>query len=337
MSMPRLGGTSSVGANHHGDRWADRRFPTSLGSFDARRMAGALGWFSIGLGLAGLLAPRRTARMIGVRDSHTAVRTLRIVGLRELACGVGILARPRPAGFLWARVPGDLMDLALLVPALTSRRARQNRVAVATAGVLGVTVLDAQCAHELSRATRGASRRRTVSVRRTITINRSPDELYRFWHDFTNLPRFMPRLESVQVLGERRSRWRARGPAGASLEWEAEIVDDKPNELIAWRSLAGSPVDHAGAVRFERAPGGRGTQVAVELEYTPPGGVVGATLAKALGRAPEQELQADLRRFKQLMETGEVVLSEGVLRGVAQPPEGEGRGAPRTGAMGGRR
>jgi uncharacterized membrane protein len=302
---------------------------------DARRLAGAMGWLGIGLGLAGVLAPRRTARMLGVRDTRSATTALRVVGLREIATGLGILTRPRPAGWLWARVAGDLMDLALLTPALASRRARTTRVAAATAAALGVTALDAQCARQLSRA--GEPTRRAVAARRTITINRPPEELYRFWRAFTNLPRFMHRLESVQGLGERRTHWRARGPAGSVVEWDAEVLEDKPNELISWRSLPGSDVNHAGVVRFERAPGGRGTQVAVELEYTPPGGGLGATLAKVVGRAPEQELQEDLRRFKQLMETGEVVMSEGVQRGVAQAGDGEARRPVRAVAMGGRR
>jgi uncharacterized membrane protein len=301
---------------------------------DAGRLAGALGWLSLGLGLAGLLAPRRTARIIGVRERGSAVTALRIVGLREIACGLGILARRRPTGWLRARLAGDVMDLALLTRAATSRRARPRRVA-ATAGVLGVTLLDLQCARALSHAGAAATSRRQA-LRATITIDRSPEELYRFWRDFSNLPRFMRRLESVQVLADRRSHWKARGPAGASVEWDAEIVEERPNERIAWRSLAGSRIHHAGVVRFERAPGGRGTQVALELEYTPPGGALGATLAKVLGRVPAQALREDLRRFKQLMETGDVVVSEGTLRGVAQPPDDDRRRTVRAVAMGGR-
>ena len=298
----------------------------------ARRLAGALGWVGLGLGVAGLLAPRRTARLIGVRGTRSAAATLRVVGLREVASGLGILTRPRPGGWLWGRVAGDVMDLALLVPALRSRRARPTRVALATLGVLGVTLLDVRCARQLARTT---PRPRPAALRGTITINRPPEELYQRWRDFTNLPRFMRRLESVQGLGERRSHWRARGPAGTAVEWDAEIVDDRPNELIAWRSLPGSQVDHAGVVRFERAPGGRGTQVTVELDYTPPGGMVGATLAKVLGTIPMREVQEDLRRFKQWMETGDIVLSEGVVRGVARPAVGDARRPARAVAMGG--
>lgn len=290
---------------------------------DARGIVGALGWLSIALGLAGLLVPRRTARMVGVPGTRSAVTALRLVGLRELACGLGILAQPRAAGWLWARVVGDLIDLRLLASALGSRYARPGRITAAATGVMAIAALDVRGARALGRAgaTAGPSRPHAVTARRTITIGRPAEELYRFWRDVTNLPRFMQRLESVQPLGDRRARWQARGPAGAILQWEAEIVDDRPGTLIAWRSLPGSQLAHAGVVRFERAPGGRGTQVMVELEYTPPGGTLGAAVARVLGRAPEQELQEDLRRLKQLVETGDIVVSEGVQRGVARPSE----------------
>jgi uncharacterized membrane protein len=146
-------------------------------------------------------------------------------------------------------------------------------------------------------------------VQKSITVNRSPEELYRFWHDFDNLPRFMTHLDSVEVTGERRSHWKVKALAGMTVEWEAEIIADKPNELIAWRSLEGAAVDHAGSVRFVRAPGDRGTEIRVEMQYIPPGNVMGAKLARLLGQDPSQQVQEDLRRFKQLMEAGEVAQS----------------------------
>jgi uncharacterized membrane protein len=137
----------------------------------------------------------------------------------------------------------------------------------------------------------------------------------------------MSRIESVQMRGERRSHWVAKAPGGFKVEWDAEIVDDRPNELIAWRALDGSDVDHSGSVRFESAPGGRGTIVRVEMRYMPPGGRIGALFAKIFGEEPERHVQEALRRFKQLMETGEVVRSDASLMGTgvteqrpAQPP-----------------
>jgi uncharacterized membrane protein len=300
-----------------GERLGGRH--AGLNALDAQRLAGALGWFSVGLGVAGVAAPRVVARMIGVKDGRTATTALRLVGARELASGVGILTGRRHAGWLWARVAGDVMDLVLLGAAMTSRRARRDRVKAATAAVLGVTALDAMAARQLQD---GAAGRRlgTRAVRKSITLNRPADPLYRFWRDFANLPRFMHNLESVQVLGERRSRWKAHGPGGIPVEWESEVTDERPGELIAWRTVPGSQVEHSGVVRFTPAPGGRGTEVTVEMDYTPPGGALTATMAWLVGQAPGQQIAEDLRRFKQLMEAGELVVSEALVSGVAQPP-----------------
>src|SRR5205814_3086482 len=135
-------------------------------------------------------------------------------------------------------------------------------------------------------------------------------ELYGFWKNFENLPRFMRHLERVQKIDEQRSHWVAKGPAGYSVEWDAEIINDEPGQVIAWRSLAGASVDNAGSVRFVPAPGGRGTEVRVVIDYIPPAGVVGWAVAKLFGREPKQEIAEDLRRFKQKMEMGEVATVE---------------------------
>ena len=174
-----------------------------------------------------------------------------------------------------------------------------------TAAVAGVTALDMICSQRLSRRN-GARNGGAIRVAQAVTINRSPEDLYRFWRAFQNLPRFMKHLESVREVGNRRSHWVAKAPAGRTVEWDAEITEDRPNELIAWRSLEGSDVDHIGFVRFERALGGRGSVVRVEMRYGPPAGVVGATMAKLFGENPEWQVKDDLRRFKQVMETGEV-------------------------------
>ncbi|HZO88118.1 MAG TPA: SRPBCC family protein [Chthonomonadaceae bacterium] len=157
--------------------------------------------------------------------------------------------------------------------------------------------------------------RHGLTIRRAVTIDKPPEELYRFWRQFENLPRFMRHLEAVQPLGEGRSHWIARAPAGKTVEWDAALVADKENELISWRSLEGSEVPNAGTVRFTPAPGGRGTVVDVTLEYSPPGGVIGATIAKLFGEEPSIQVEDDLRRFKQLMETGEVATTQGQPRG----------------------
>ena len=145
-----------------------------------------------------------------------------------------------------------------------------------------------------------------VRVEKSITIQRSPEELYRLWHNFENLPRFMSHLESVQMLDPRHSHWVARGPLGTRVEWDAETHTDKANEVISWRSLEGANVDTAGSVHFSKERDGAGTRVRVVLKYNPPGEKLGAALARFLGDAPEQEVEKDLQHLKQQLEAGEL-------------------------------
>lgn len=157
-----------------------------------------------------------------------------------------------------------------------------------------------------------------MHVTRTITILRSPSEVYGFWRDFGNLPRFMHHLERVEMLGTKRSHWVARAPGGSKVEWDAEVTEDRPNELLAWRSVGDADVRNAGSVRFTPAPGDRGTEVRVELSYDPPGGKLGKSIARLFGEEPAQQLYDDLRRLEQVLEIGEVVRSAGSLAGVGQ-------------------
>ncbi|CAN5733561.1 hypothetical protein BH24ACI5_BH24ACI5_25620 [soil metagenome] len=154
-------------------------------------------------------------------------------------------------------------------------------------------------------------RRGFVRVERVTTINRPVDEVYAFWKRFENFPRFMRHLESVETLPNGRSRWRAKGPAGLTVEWEAELVEDRQGEWIAWRSVEGSGIRNSGSVRFSPAPGARGTEVRVQLQYSPPAGQIGRGIAWLFGEEPDQQIHDDLHRFKQLMETGEIPLSDG--------------------------
>jgi uncharacterized membrane protein len=147
-------------------------------------------------------------------------------------------------------------------------------------------------------------------VEKAVTINRPAEELYRTWRNFDGLPRFMRHLVSVKSEGNR-SHWVARGPAGTTVEWDAEVVNDQPGRLIAWRSLEGSRVSTAGSVHYDPAPGGRGTEVRVSLKYDPPGGKLGSWLAWLFGEEPGQQVQEDLRHFKQLTEAGEIPTTEG--------------------------
>jgi uncharacterized membrane protein len=274
-----------------------------------QRLVRALGWFSIGLGLAEMTAPRSVSKMIGVTGRPMLMRAM---GLREFASGVGILATPRPAGWLWSRVGGDLMDLALLGTAATSRDANRRRAVAATAAVAGVAVMDVVFSQRLTR--RALSE--PVRVKKTIAVNRPPEDVYRRWRDFESWPRFMSRVESVRVTGPNRTHWNAKGPMGASMEWDAEILEDKPNELLTWRSVGGD-VSHAGAVRLRPASGGRGTEVSLEITYTPPANLIGTAMVKLFGDDPAQQVQEDLRRFKREAEAGEIPTTEGQPSGPA--------------------
>lgn len=156
---------------------------------------------------------------------------------------------------------------------------------------------------------------RGIHVEQSVSIQKSPWELYAFWKDFENLPTFMAHLKSVKKLDDKRSHWEAKAPAGMTVKWDAEIINDEPNALIAWRSLGGATVDNAGSVRFVPGPEGRGTEVKVVLDYIPPAGRFGAMVAKLFGEHPAAQVREDLRRFKRLMETGEIATVEGQPRG----------------------
>jgi len=146
---------------------------------------------------------------------------------------------------------------------------------------------------------------RGVNVLESVTINRSLEELYRFWRNLEHLPQFMRHLESVDKVTDTISRWKAKGPAGTTVEWEAEVYNEVPNKLIAWRSLEGSDVVSAGSVNFDRAANGMATRVTVHLQYSPPMGKVGAALARLFGADAETEIREDLQRFKTVIETGQ--------------------------------
>jgi len=154
-----------------------------------------------------------------------------------------------------------------------------------------------------------------IKVEKTVTINKPVDELYRFWHNFENLPTFMKHLKSVTVHDNKRSHWVANAPLGGSVEWDADIIEDRENEFISWASVEGADVDNSGFIRFKKAPADRGTEVKVVIEYNPPGGALTATFAKIFGEEPEQQIGDDLGRFKMLMEAGEIATTEGQPKG----------------------
>jgi uncharacterized membrane protein len=284
-----------------------------VSSSTARRLASGLGWFSLGLGAVQLIAPGRLNALIGVHDTGRARLLQRLFGMQEVTMGMGIFSAPRRDIPVWSRVAGDATHLALMTTALRSKRSDRKRVASTLAALGGVTALDAVTAVSLRASAPSGQYAQHVTY--ATTINRPVNDVYAFWRDFTNLPRFMRHFEKVEVLDDTRSRWTATAPAGRTVSWEAEIVEDQPNEVIAWRSTGDADVENAGRVRFRPDPADQGTEVTVTIDYTPPLGPIGAGVALLAGEDPRQQLQEDLLRLKQVLEVGEVVLSEGTIQG----------------------
>jgi uncharacterized membrane protein len=147
---------------------------------------------------------------------------------------------------------------------------------------------------------------RGIHVRESIRLDVPVADVYRFWRRLENLPQFMTHLDRVTEAPDGTSHWVTSGPAGLTVEWDAEIINEVENKILAWRSLPGSDVVTAGSVNFDVARGGRSTQVRVHLQYAPPAGKAGALVASLFGREPSQTVREDLRNFKQLLEAGEI-------------------------------
>jgi uncharacterized membrane protein len=213
------------------------------------------------------------------------------------------------------RLVSGLAGAALLALTLRKRRLRPVLLPVAT-GLIAKAFTGYSAKRALKKLSGGegnvspvasVGRGQGIKVERSVTINRPVVEVYRFWRNFENLPRFMDHLESVAIIDETRSHWVAKGPAGTRVEWDAVIHSELDDEMIAWRSLPGSEVNNAGSVHFTPTANGTGTEVRVVLSYEPPAGKVGAAVARFLGEAPSKQVDDDLRRFKQVMDSGDVV------------------------------
>jgi uncharacterized membrane protein len=260
------------------------------------RRGSALGWLSLGLGLVQLLATQRVAQLLGIDEKEPGLRALRLVGARELVCGVGLLSKSQSATWAWARVAGDVMDLALVGSALRSKGARSERLLIAGAGVVGATCLDVYTAYQLQGQARSAFLE-GLEVHESVTIARSPEEVYAVLRDFQSLPQFLSR--------------------------DIEIIEDRPGKLMVWRSGPDAEIPNQGRLEL-RAVGGLDTELHILLRYDPPAGKLGAAVAQLFARSPSQQLAADLRRVKQVLETGEVLHSDASIhRGLhpARPSE----------------
>ena len=208
----------------------------------------------------------------------------------------------------WASIVGGG---ALVLSGLSQRSLRGVMLAAAGGGLLYQGAQQKSTVQQLEKA---VGLDQAIRVEKTVTINRSASDLYQFWRNLENLPQFMDHLKSVTMQNDQRSHWVANAPLDQSVEWDADIVQDEPDYLIAWASAEDADVENSGFVRFQPAPADRGTEVKVVMEYNPPGGALTAAIAKLFGEEPEQQVGDALSRFKQLMETGEIATVEGQSR-----------------------
>ena len=270
-----------------------------------------LGYLSLALGAGALFMPSRLARISGMQG-HRGL--LAFTGLRELVSGVGLLRQSGQAPWLWSRVVGDGMDLAVLASSLLSpRNPRRVSAAVATAVVAVITAIDTRESIRSSmRADEGSgSGAPDAFVTSSVIVGKSARECYDFWRDPSNLTRISRMVESVTVLDARTSHWVVKSPLGTRVEWDSRVTADVPGERISWRSMEGGGLYHAGVVRFDQATGGRGTLVSATMHFKVTGGRASMALAKVLGADPAIEVREDLRRFKQLLEAGEIPTTRG--------------------------
>lgn len=278
----------------------EKPWPVGTDRSRAETLARGLGWFSIGLGVAEVVASGPLSRTTGVPHRPALLTAL---GAREIATGIGILRNPEDPRWMDARVAGDAIDLALLLSALGARDVRKTRVLAAATLVAGVTALDTICSRLLA-----DSRLLENDISSAVTVRRGAEELFGMWRDPKTVPLFMKYVKSIRAEdGGRRWHWAASIPGGIPLEWDSEIVEEDAPRRLAWRSLEGMKVAQSGSVDFAPAPGERGTEVRLRVRGSVPGAII----------------REDLRRFKRLAETGEIPTTEG-------QPWGPSRVAPVT-------
>ncbi len=267
-----------------------------------------LGLLSLALGLAALLAPRAIGRMTGLGERDAL---LRFIGARELTSGFGLLTGKRKTAWLWSRVAGDAIDLAVIATALRSDNPARNRALTTAAVVAAIAAADVAASLRGQRSSDSAVNRADAYLEAAVITQKTPEECYAFWRDLSNLPKFMRSVESVTPADGLRLHWRLRGPLRSSWEWDAQITTDRPGECIAWKSVEGAEIQQAGMVSFGPATGQRGTFVRLSQHYRPSAGSIGVKLAKLFASDPRSEAREDLRRFRQLIETGEIPSTRG--------------------------
>ena len=271
------------------------------------RLAQGLGWYSLGIGLGELLVPGLVGRVAGLRGGGGGL--MQLMGLREIATGLGLLGGRNTTRALDARIVGDVADLIALGVAFANPDNGRKRLLAATVTKLGVTALDLIARNNLAGHEDRQERVAMVTpVGKAITIDATAEALYAYWRDLQKMPEIMSHLRSVERIDAVRSKWTAVGPVGIAMSWESEIIEDRPGELISWTTVKG-PLESAGVVRFRPAPGGRGTEVSVDMRYHVFGRGLGQAAATLFGLEPGIEVERGLRTLKQIFELGEPMLA----------------------------
>lgn len=284
----------------------------------AATLVKGLGVASLGLGLTEVLVPTRVAALAGVDATRQSRAVIRALGVRE--CGHAAALLLGSEKLVWTRVAGDVLDIAVLAAGMAGRPASRRRGIISAIALTAIGGADLYAALRVTgneKHSRHASKQRYHALRAAVTVQRPPQDVYRFWRDLENLPSFMYHLKSVTADADGRSHWVANAPIGQPVQWDAQITEDQPGKRIAWQSLPGSGIENGGSVEFAPDNSGKGTEVRVTIGYQLPGGTLGKVASTLLGESPEQQVNDDLRRFKQILETGQVMRSDGSPDGTA--------------------
>ena len=270
---------------------------------NAPATARALGWFSLGLGAVETAAPNALARWLGTRRRPGLVRAA--YGLREVGVGAALLTTSRPRPWVWARVAGDVLDLATLAAALGGRRANRGAVGMALASVAAVTALDVRTALALGDgADRAGAPPDAETVHGEVTVDRPPEEVYWAWRDPVTVATMLQPFLKVHARSPMLADLQPRTPLGRVLRWSWDVPDERPGEFMRFRSLPGSTVPNEGTATLRPTADGRGTHLVVEARYRAPGGRLAIRALSGLGVVPQTALDEALRRFKDLVESG---------------------------------
>ncbi len=280
---------------------------SKAGSHGPVGLARGLGWFSLGLGLFEVIAPRRLADFFSLEDQEGLIRTY---GVREILNGCGVWAAKNPTPWVWGRVGGDLLDLATLATGLSDDNPERGRVLFGLAGLTGVTLVDLVVAERLRR-TKAAGAEEQHEVVRSLTVHGSPEELLARWRDAETLSQVMAHFAEVHGAGPDEQHWQLRLPATQGLAWTARNLPRQDEGVLGWQSLPGATLPNEGSVSFRPSTGAdRGTVATLRFRFDPPGGAFGDSLTALLGAAPGLIASQALRRFKSLVETGEIPTTE---------------------------